>query len=198
MPGTRGTSADQLARDYAVSLNEFASAVIDVIVETHSASRAEGGVAHRREVCAAVTAAMVVALEASALSDAERTRLGPMIHDVLLPFWSKHCATDPEAAAYIASRIEHYTARRVEGSHVKSAVNLVTALLEAMKIPVELHGRLNERLVPAFAHRLVGDTYRINDVRSRHGIELPLMATICGILQMSLSYDAILRVLRIG
>jgi hypothetical protein len=198
MPGRRGTPADQLARDYGVSLNEFASSVIDVIVDTHSASKADRGIAHRREVCAAVTAAMVVALEASALSDEERTRLGPMIHDVLLPFWSKHCASDPDATAYIATRIEHYTARRIAGSHVKSAVNLVGALLEAMEIPADLRGRLNERLVPAFAHRLVGDTYRINDVRNRHGIDLPLLATLCGLLQMSLSYDSVLRMLRIG
>jgi hypothetical protein len=52
--------------------------------------------------------------------------------------------------------------------------------------------------VPAFAHRLVGDTYRINDVRNRHGIDLPLLATLCGFLQMSLTYDSILRILRIG
>jgi hypothetical protein len=198
MPGRRGTPADQLARDYGVSLNEFASSVIDVIVDTHSASQAERGVRHRREVCAAVTAAMVVALEASALSDEERIRLGPMIQDVLVPFWSKHCSSDPDAAAYIASRIDHYTSRRIAGSHVKSAVNLVGALLEAMEIPADLRDRLNERLVPAFAHRLVGDTYRINDVRRRHGIELPLLATLCGFLQMSMTYDSILRVLRIG
>jgi hypothetical protein len=198
MPGRRGTPADQLARDYGVSLNEFASSVIDVIVDTYAASQADRAIAHRREVCAAVTAAMVVALEASALSDEERTRLKPMIHDVLLPFWSKHCASDPDAAAYIASRIDHYIARRIAGSHVKSAVNLVGALLEAMEVPADLRGRLNERLVPAFAHRLVGDTYRINDVRNRHGIDLPLLATLCGLLQMSLSYDSILRILRIG
>jgi hypothetical protein len=44
---------------------------------------------------------------------------------------------------------------------------------------------------------MVGDVYRINEVRRKHGIELSVLATVCALLQMSMSYDPILRALRI-
>jgi hypothetical protein len=194
----RGTPADQLARDYCVSLNEFATAVIDVIVESDPADDVGRGAAHRREVCAAVSAAMTLALDASMLSDVERSRLEPLIRDVLLPFWLKHCNQDADAASYITARYTHYTSRRIAGSQVKTAVNLVSALLDALAVPEPRRSALSERLVPAFAHRLVGDIFRINDVRARHGIDLSMLATVCALLQMSISYDPILRALRIG
>jgi hypothetical protein len=198
MPGMRrGTPASQLARDYGVSLNEFASAVIDVVVEVTGQDPSSLGAPTRREVCAAVSAAMMLALESSSLSAEEKAGLEPLIHEVLLPFWTRHCRKDAEAAGYITGRIAHYTARKVNGSQVKSAVNIVNALLDTIQPPELQRSALTERLVPAFAHRLVGDIYRINDVRARHGIELSVIATMCAMLQMTLSYDPILRGLRI-
>jgi len=194
---SRETSASQLARDYGVSLNEFATAVIDVIVDADPPRESDAHAARRREVCAAVSAAMVLALDASTLSVEERERLEPRIHDVLLPFWRRHCAEDAEGPDYITSRIAHYTARRVNGSQVTSAVNIVQALLESIDVPVQRRAALSERLVPAFAHRLVGDVFRINEVRSRHGIDLPTIASVCALLQMALSCDPVRRALHI-
>lgn len=198
MPGKRGTPAHQLARDYAVSLNEFAKAVIDVTIDSASAEPTDRSAATRREICAAVSAAMMLALEASSLSDEERAKLEPLIREVLLPFWTGHCNGDTEAPDYITRRISHYAARKVPGSQVKSAVNIVGTLLEAMEVPESRRAALSERLVPAFAHRLVGDIYRINDVRARHGIELSVIGTMCTMLHVTLAYDPILRALRIG
>ncbi len=42
---------------------------------------------------------------------------------------------------------------------LKSAVNMVTALLESLETPDHLRPVLMERLTPAFAHRMVGDVY---------------------------------------
>lgn len=199
MPGQkRGIPASQLARDYGVSLNEFASAVIDVVASDGPAFRA--GAPHRREVCAAVSAAMVIALESTAVSDEERARLQPLMHEVLLPFWTRHCCEKDEDGSevgrYVTERMAHYLARRVSGSHVKTAVNMVQALMEAIDIPETRRAPLAERLAPAFAHRMVGDVYRINEVRSRQGIELSMLATVSALLQVSLSYDPLLRMLR--
>ena len=74
---------------------------------------------------------------------------------------------------------------------------MVTALLESLETPDHLRPVLMERLTPAFAHRMVGDVYRINEVRRKFGIELSLLATVCTLLQLSLGYDPILRALRI-
>jgi hypothetical protein len=193
----RGIPANQLARDYGVSLNEFATAVIEVMADPGQPGQpARGDV--RREVCAAVSAAMALALEASTLNDEERQKLAPLLHDVLVPFWSKHCAdADPADAAWITQRAAFYAKRRVEGSQVKTAVNLVQTLLESLNIPEANHSALMERLAPAFAHRMVGDVYRINEVRSKQGIEWSVLAAIGALLPLSLGYDPILRALRI-
>jgi hypothetical protein len=200
MPGIRrGVPASQLARDYGVSLNEFAESVIGLIgkewADADDAMRAK----HRREICAAVSAAMVAALEASSLAAEEREKIQPLIAEVLLPFWTKHCAKDdPDLAVYIASRASHYLDGRVDNSRVKSAVNMVNTLLAAIEAPEQLQPALKERLVPAFAHRMVGDVYRINDVRRKYGIELSMLATVCALLQLSMNYDPILKALRIS
>ncbi len=198
MPGARGIPASQLARDYGVSLNEFSNSVINLIDKDWPLTDAALGKARRREICAAVSAAMIAAFESSTLLPEEREKLQPLVNEVLSPFWTRHCAQDdPDLAGYITSRTAHYLEGRVAGSQVKSAVNLVNALLTAVDVPEVQRAALLERLGPAFAHRMVGDVYRINEVRRKHGIELSVMATVCALLQMSMSYDPILRALRI-
>jgi hypothetical protein len=59
----------------------------------------------------------------------------------------------------------------VPDSQVKTAVNLVSALLDALETPAASRRSLEERLVPAFAHRMVGDTFRMDDLRRKQGIE---------------------------
>lgn len=197
MPGIRrGIPASQLARDFGVSLTEFTDEVIEVLARFDTEAGG-GGHARRGEICAAVSAAMIAALDASALSAQERDRLQPLIHEVLTPFWSKHCAADGDVAKFISARSTHYLTGRSAGSQVKTAVNIVGALLEALQVPAQDRPALSRRLAPAFAHRMVGDVFRINDLRLRHGIELSLLATLCTLLGMSLNYEEVLRILRI-
>lgn len=198
MPGKRGVPASELARDYAVSLNQFVHEVMTTLERLDGEGAAPRGTSHRREVCAAVSAAMASSLDASSLTHEEREKLQPLLHDVLIPFWTKHCAADAEAAPYITKRAEHYLANRVAGSQVKTAVNIVAALAEALAIPAERRGTFSKLLAPAFAHRMVGDVYHLNDVRSRFGLQLSLLATLATMLQLSMSYDPILRVFRIS
>jgi hypothetical protein len=199
MPGIRrGVPASQLARDYGVSLNGFVEEVVALL------ARVEGGQAsglaptRNREVCAAVAAAMTAALDASTLTVEERAKLDPLLDEVLLPFWNSHCANDPDAVEYINSRVPYYLARREKTSQVRTAVGIVSALIEALAVPKEHQDRLSRTLSPSFAHRLVSDLYRLNDVRTKFGIELSLLVTVCALLQMSTSYDAVMRVLRLA
>jgi hypothetical protein len=199
MPGIRrGIPASQLARDYGVSLNEFSESIINLIGSEWAEADGAGRLNRRREICAAVSAAMLAALDASSLSAEERAKLHPLIDEALLPFWTRHCGSDnPDLAGHITARAQHYLGVRVPDSRVKSAVNIVSALLDELRAPEELRRVLLERLAPAFAHRMVGDVYRIDDVRRKYGIELSMLATVCALLQLSLSYDPILGALRI-
>lgn len=198
MPGKkRGIPASRLARELGASLGEFTDDVV-AILSRYDAQAPDGALVRRREICAAVSAAMTASIEASTLSDVERNRLQPLIHDVLLPFWSKHCAADADTAGYIATRSRHYLIGRNPSSQVKTAVNIVSALLESLAIPTSDRVQLGKRLSPAFAHRMVGDVFRINDLRARHGIELSLLATLCALQGMSMLCEPILRMLRIA
>jgi hypothetical protein len=197
MPGKRGIPASQLARDYGVSLNEFTEEIVATLARLDGAGAPSRGGAHRREICAAVSAAMAAALDASALSDVDRQKLRPLLHEVLIPFWTRHCA-GAESATYIAARTEHYLANRVEGSQVKTAVNIVATLLDALAVPEEKRSLFARSLSPAFAHRMVGDVYHLNDARSRLGIEFSLVTVLATMLHLGLSYDPIFKALRIG
>jgi hypothetical protein len=196
MPGKSGISASELARNYGVSLNEFADEVIALLARLESDLPAARFAARRREVCAAVSAAMSFALDASTLTPEERARLDPLLREVLLPFWNKHCTADQDAAAYITERSGFYLSNRVAGSQVKTAVSIVTLLADALELSAERKTELIQKLSPAFAHRMVSDVYRLNDVRSKFGVQLSLLAALSAFMQMPLSYDVILRILR--
>jgi hypothetical protein len=198
VPGKRGISASQLARDYGVSLNEFSDEVIATLARLDGPGAPERSGAHRREVCAAVSAAMGAALDASMLSPDEREKLQPLLQQVLVPFWVKHCASDTASSTWIVERSQHYLAHRVSDSQVKTAVNIVAALLEALEVPAARRGDFAKRLSPAFAHRMVGDVYHLNDLRSRLGIELSVLAAMTTMLQLGMAYDPILKVLKIS
>jgi hypothetical protein len=199
MAGTeRRIPASQLARDYGVSLNDFTNEVTALLARAHGDNENLRAGSGRREICAAVSAAMMVALDSSTLSDEERSKLRPLIDEVLMPFWTRHCAADAGAAAYITDRSGHYLSGRVAGSQVRTAVNIVSALLDALEVPEERRDELTLSLAPSFAHRLVGDIYRMNEVRAKYGIELSLIATLGALLQITISYETVLRILRIA
>jgi hypothetical protein len=197
MPGKK-LPASQLARDYGVSLNEFSDEVTATLARLDGEGAPARSGAHRREICAAVSAAMAAALDASTLTTEERLKLQPLLHEVLIPFWTRHCADDKDLAPFITKRSEHYLAGRVANSQVKTAVNIVGALLEALDVPADKRSNYARALTPAFAHRMVGDIYHLNDIRSRLGIELSLVAALATMLHLTMSYDPILKVLRIS
>jgi len=198
MPGKSGISASELARNYGVSLNEFADEVMKLLARVESDSSAARTASRRREVCAAVSAAMSFALDASTLTAEERAQLEPLLREVLVPFWNQHCAAGESAADYIVERSTFYLSQRVPGSQVKTAVSIVTLLVDALELPEAQRAPLVQALSPSFAHRMVADVYRLNDVRTRFGLQLSVMGAVALLLQMSPGYDSILRILRMS
>lgn len=188
----------ELARNYGVSLNEFADEVMALLARLDADPAPARLDARRREVCAAVSAAMTFALDGSNLAPEERATLDPLLREVLTPFWNKHCSHDTDAAAYITERSTYYLANRVPGSQVKTAVSIVSTLLDVLGLSEERKNEVARLLTPSFAHRMVTDLYHINDMRRRFGMQLSLLALMTGLLQMTLSSEAILRVLRLG
>lgn len=193
----RGVSATQLAREYGVSLNEFADDVVNLLGQLDESQVTADAAERCRESCAAVWAAMVAALDASALTKDEREHLTPLLLDVLLPYWKKHCANEPDIPALLATRATHYLQHRDPGSQVRTAANLVNSLMQRLGIAPVMQVHLGKSLTALFAHRILGDTHRINEVRARFGVELPLVAALSAIVQVTMNYEPVLRLLRL-
>jgi hypothetical protein len=141
---------------------------------------------------------MVAALDASSLSKDEREHLTPMLLAVLLPFWKKHCPDEPDMPALLAERTSHYLQHRDSSSQIKTATNLVNGLMNRLGIAPTTQISLGRSLTALFAHRMLGDTHRINEVRARFGIELPLVAALAAIVQVTMTYEPVLRMLRLA
>jgi hypothetical protein len=139
----------------------------------------------------------VAALDASSLTQGERERLTPLLLDVLLPFWKVHCAGEPDIPLLLNARASHYLRHRDPESQIKTAANLVNGLMHRLGVAPGAQVSLGRSLTALFAHRMLGDIHRINEVRARFGIDLPLVAALTAIVQVTLNYEPVLRVLRI-
>lgn len=190
-------SAARLAREYGLSLNEFVEDVVNLLAQLDGANMSAGPAELSRECCAAVWSAMVAALDASTLSGPERGRLTPMLLDVLLPFWKKHCADDPDIPGMLTSRASHYLQFRDPESQIRTAAGLVNRFMQQLGIAPDEQVALGRSLTALFAHRMLADTHRINEVRARFGIDLPLVAALTAIVQVTMNYEPVLRILRL-
>jgi hypothetical protein len=198
MPSPKtGVSANRLARDFVTMLSEFTEQV-DVLLTQPGVMSEVPFEAVRREVCVAVWAAVSSAFEASALTREEKYRLAPLLQENLIPFWQKHCAADPGVTRMLAARSADYLQGRDPRSQVATATAIVKRLLDEIGVGGEPRRTLARKLIPMFAHRMLGDTYHINDLKMRFGIQLPLLATLCLTAGLTQAFEPALRMLRLA
>lgn len=197
MPAKRGRTVDDLAREYGVSLNEFAEQVTELMAHLKEQDATASLPHRRREICAAVWAAMLASLQASELSEEERQKVMPLLLDVLLPFWKEHCAPAPDIAVMLNERSMHYLKGRDAKSHVRTAANIVSDLLEVIGAEESAKEKLAKSLIPVFSLRMLGDIQRINSVGTLLGLQLPLVATIYTWFELLGSPDHVLRVFKL-
>jgi hypothetical protein len=190
-------SATQLAHEYGSSLNAFADDVVTLLAQLDDDEIVASQAERCRESCAAVWAGMVSAIAASALTVQERAQITTMLLDVLLPFWRKHCADEPDIPAMLAARADAYLTKRDPSSQIKTAANLVNGLMDRLRIAPATQLSLGKTLTALFAHRMLGDVHNFNDVRARFGIELPAVAALTAIVQATLTYEPVMRILRL-
>ena len=197
MPHRNRIPVQRLARDFGSLLSDFTGQV-DALLTQPALTETPLPVAHiRREVCAAVWAAIMAAFDASSLSAEEKSRLSPLLQEQLIPLWEKHCASDPDAARYLAERAPFYVRGRDPASQVATASTIVQRLLEETGADREAKRRLAGKLIPLFAHRMLGDTLHINDLKTRFGIQLPLIAALLLTPGLANAVAATLKMLRL-
>jgi hypothetical protein len=190
-----GISVQRLARDLGMMLGDFTGQV-DALLAQPGVEASVPVPQIRREVCIAVWAAITSAFEASALSRDEKDRLGMLLRDHLVPAWQKHCATDPEIARSIPELASSYLAGRDPRSQVATATHIVRRLLDAIGAAGEQKRKYTRALIPLFAHRMLGDTYHINDLKTRFGLQL--IATLCITAGLTQAFEPALRMLRLA
>jgi len=191
----RGMPAAQLAREYGASLNEFANDVVNLLAQLDESVIAADPAERCRESCAAVWAAMVAAFDASSLTKPEREALTALTQVALLPVWKSHGANEPDMPALLEARAAHYLRHRDPASQIKTAANLVNSFMLRLGIAPTTQVSLGKSLTALFAHRMLGDTHRIDDVRAHHDIDLPLIAVFATLV--SLHAEPVLRILRL-
>ena len=194
----RGMSASQLAREFGVSLNAFADDVVTLLAQLDDGEIAASPADRCRESCAAVWAGMVSSLDSSALTDHERAQITPMLLEVLMPFWRKHCADEPDIAALLAQRAGEYLRNRDGSSQIKTAASLVNSLMNRLGISPATQVSLGKTLTALFAHRMLGDVHDINAVRARFGIDLPVVAALTALVQLTMGCEPVMRMLRLA
>jgi hypothetical protein len=89
--GRRGISASKVARDFGESLASFAESVHALIGELEHSESPASSADRCRETTAALWAAAVMSMEASALRIEEREALTPLVIATLLPHWRRQC-----------------------------------------------------------------------------------------------------------
>jgi hypothetical protein len=191
-----GISAGQLAADYGGGLNEFANQVVAIFDQLSEAEATVPVERRRKEICAALWATIVHALSTTTMTEEERTKVLPLLLDVLVPFWKSHCASEPDIALMLGDRSKHYLRGRDDSNQIKTAANIVNDLLDAVGVVESVKPRLARTLSPMFAYRMVADVEKINDVRARLGIELGVLAALCALIEMLLAYEPVFRMVR--
>lgn len=192
----RGLPANQVVRDYARTLDDF-SAQVDRLVTQLTGIEASMPVADRqREVCVAIWAAITAAFEASSLLPEEKQKLTPLLQEVLVPYWEKHCIAEQQVAQLVSQSATPYLSGRDPHSQVVTATAIVDRLLDQIGATRQIRPELAKSLIPLFAHRILGDIQHINQLRNISGIHFPLMVTLCVTLEFATLYGPAIRALR--
>ena len=190
-----GIPAQHLARDFGSLLTEFTDQV-DALLTQPAFTESSVPIAHiRREVCAAVWAAIMASSDAQCFS---QSRLSPLLQERLIPLWEKHCASDPDAVRSLSERASFYVRGRDPASQVATASTIVQRLLDETGATGEAKRRLARKLIPLFAHRMLGDTTHINDLKTRFGIRLPLIAALLLTAGLANTVEPVLKMLRLA
>jgi hypothetical protein len=177
-PGRRGIPAKQAARDFGASLTSYLVEALALVSELEHDQDKFSERDRCFETCAALWATIVISMEASALLGEERETLLPLVFAALEPMWAKHCGTEKAAFGRLRTRADAYLALRSPRSHVATATAIVQHLLHTLGAPEKENHLRAQRLAALLAHRMLGDIYRLNELKMQVGIQLSLVALL--------------------
>jgi hypothetical protein len=192
----RGIPASKVARDFGGSLASFTQSVHALVGELSSSESPADSFHRCRETCAALWAATVMSMEASALRADEREALTPLVFETLLPYWKKQCGTRDCSSIDLQDAAHKYLTVRHQ-NQVNAAVHLVKILFDELDVTDSGRRRLFKRLSALFAHRMLGDIHRLNEIRIHFGIQLTALTGFISTLPLLHGTEGLLKLLRL-
>jgi hypothetical protein len=165
----RKLTADDLARDFAVSAQTFADTFIQYVAPPNVGEDAAVVARRHFESCALVWALIKATFIASALTLDECAKVVPLVRDLLIPNWRKYYPDGRFSIDDIRARAADYLRHQNPLSQLKTATafmyELVASLDEdgARLLPVKT-------LTAILAHRMLSDLRRLNEIKAGHSI----------------------------
>jgi hypothetical protein len=196
MAGQRGIPASKVARDFGESLASFTESVHALIGELDKSESPASALDRCRETCAALWAATVISMEASALRAEEREALTPLVFATLRPYWKRQCGAKDCTSHNLQDVAQKYLKVR-HTNQVTAAAELVTTLFGELAVNDSGRRRLFKRLSALFAHRMLGDIHRLNEIRMHYGIQMTALTGFISALPLLHGVDGLLRLLRL-
>jgi hypothetical protein len=196
--GRRAISAAKVARDFADNLAPFIESVHGLISQLDERESPASPADRCRETTAALWAATIITLNASALRVDERDALIPLLFAALVPYWSRHGGPNDCDAGEFQGCAQKYLTGRQERSQVTSATAIATQLLDVLHVSQVGRRRLARRLSALLAHRMLGDIHRLNEIKLHFGIQLTLLAGAFSGFPLLHVGETVLRILRLS
>lgn len=190
--GRREIPASKVARDFGESFASFAESVHALISELDKSESPASAFDRCSETCAALWAAAVISLQSSALSAAERETLTPLVFATLLPYWQRQCGAEECASTDLQDAAQKYLKVR-HPNQMTAAGELVSTLFGELAVSDSGRRRLSKRLSALFAHRMIGDIHRLNEIRMHFGIQMTALTGCLSALPSIYGVDGLLR-----
>jgi len=165
----RKLTADEVARDFAVSAQAFADTLVQYVAAEHAGESDAVVETRRRESCALIWAAIEATFAASAFTEEERTKVVPMVRDALVPHWRKYRADSEDFLTRVRERSAAYLRHQDPLSQIRTATLFMNELLS--NLDAETTSLLPAKTLTAMlAHRMLSDVRRLNEIKAGHSV----------------------------
>jgi hypothetical protein len=168
LPSQPVISIESLAVAYVIVLHSLAETLFEHTGPVDSDVGPDATAQRRREVCAAVWAAIRAALEASTLSAQERTHMLDMVWQRLLNRWQEFCGPDEATSKWLMKRTDEYLQEQQRGKPIATASHIVKVLTEALGVPERGRALQSRVLASLVGHRIESDVHHFNDLKARY------------------------------
>jgi hypothetical protein len=165
----RRLSADEVARDFAVTAQAFADTFVQYVAASHGGESEAVMETRRRESCALIWATIEAIFLASALNEQERDKVVPLVRDALVPQWRKYRGDRDDFITRVRERSGAYLRHRDPVSQLRTATGFMNELIASLDgdavslLPVRT-------LTALLAHRMISDLRRLNEIKAGHVI----------------------------